>query len=154
MADLTALTDDGDTVELEDGRIARLLVTHDEINPFDEYECYGQVASVARWHQDQQRPSGFNGNAEKLTIFNDVIWWQPPADAPQRGTDDFAKLRSLVIDLASFGMKSVALEILDGTDAYRRPIVVDVASLGGIDSLEDGYLAEVVSQLAAEVGLD
>jgi hypothetical protein len=146
MADLTALTDHGDTVELEDGRTLRLLIRPDEYNnPFDVYDCYGKVAPLDR--HNRQRPDGFDGNAEKLTIFNDVIWWQPPADAPQRGTEEFAKFRSLIIDLASWGAKVVTLEILDGIDAYGRPIVVAVANLAGIDSLEDGYLAQVVSEL-------
>jgi hypothetical protein len=156
MADLTALTDDGDTVDLEDGRTARLLISPDDINPFDEFDCYGKVSPIARRSMDQglPRPPGFDGNAEKLyACGTDAFWWQPPADGPKRGTEEFAQERRLVIDLASWGMKRVALEILDGTDAYGRPIVVNVASLGGIDSLEDGYLAEVVSELAAELDI-
>ena len=154
--DLTSLTDDGDTLDLEDGRTLRLRIELDFIDPFEEFDAYGKVAANTynSLTGRSQRPEGFDGNAEKITVYNDVLWWQPPPGAPDRGTPEFAKFRQLVSDLASWGMKIVFLEVLSGLDAYRQPIVVDVASLGGIDSLEDGYVHEVVSELAAEVGLD
>jgi hypothetical protein len=149
--DLDSLTDDGDVIDLPDGRKLRLRVEHDDINPFNEYETYGKIETGVRTgFTDDGRPDGFDGNSERLMH---QCWWQPPTDGPKRGTEEFAKFRRLVLDLINYGMHWVALEVLDSEDAYGRPIVVSVASLGGIDSLEDGYLAEVVKELGDELGL-
>lgn len=150
--DLSDLTDDGDLMELPDGRTLRLRVEVDmDYDPFVDMDYYGKIASLDRY--GRQRPEGFTGNAEKLSIFNDVIWWEPPTGPDfgvKRSDPGFKEFRSLVQDLASFGGKVVTVEVLDGKDAYGRPIVVGVASLGGIDSLENGYLAEVVKELVDE----
>lgn len=142
------LTQDGDVIDLPDGRKLRLRIQPDDTNPFTEYETYGKVEWANRRYE-RQRPDGFDGNAEILN----GAWWQPPADGPKRGTEEFAKFRQLVLKLIEFGMETVILEVLDGEDAYHRPIVTQVTSLGGIDSLEDGYLAEVVKELGEELGL-
>lgn len=153
VPDLSGLQDDGDTLDLGDGRTLRLRIEPDFIDPFVEYETYGkvQVADNRSGGRYATRPKGFDGNSEKLHIGNNgPFWWQPPDDV-KRTDDGFRKLRSLVIDLLERGMYVVLLEVLQGTDAYRRPIVVSVASLGGIDSLHNGYLAEVLGDLYAEV---
>lgn len=152
--DLDQLRDDGDTIDLPDGRTLRLRIQPDDVNPFeDNPESYGRLARVEIWDRDGMRagrPEGFDGAAEKLSIFNDVVWWQPPKDV-KRSDPGFREFRNLIRDLASFGSHYVSLEVLDGTDAYNRPIVVNVAGLGGVDSLENGYLAEVVRDLADEL---
>jgi hypothetical protein len=150
--ELADLYNDGDTVELGDGRELRLRIEPDDINPFDEFDTYGKIAWSGRVNDYgyEQRPAGFDGNAERITILNDRVWWQPPADV-KRSDPHFRELRALVSDLASFGCVGVSLELLEGEDAYGRPIVRRVASLWGIDSLANGYLAEVVSELAAEL---
>lgn len=101
------------------------------------------------------RPAGFTGNAEKLHYGQRAyypIWWEPPKDI-KRSDPTFSKFRQIVQDLLDFGYKGVILEVLEGKDAYRRDIVTKSASLWGIDSLENGYLLEVVAELAAELGL-
>jgi len=153
MHDLSTLTMDWDTLDLEDGRVLRLRIEPDDVNPFeDNPDFYGRIASTERNRETgrSQRPDGFDGNAEKLSIYNDVIWWQPPKDV-KRTSEHFAGFRDFIRELASFGSHYVALEILEGEDAYHRPIVVNVASLGGIDSLDGGYLEQVVTELAAEL---
>jgi hypothetical protein len=45
-ADLAQLSGDDDTMELDDGRTLRLLIKPDDINPFDEFDCYGRIAPV------------------------------------------------------------------------------------------------------------
>jgi hypothetical protein len=153
--DLSALVQDRDFIELDDGRCLRLRIEPDDLNPFEDFDCYGKLAQGRR-HEDtgrEIRPDGFDGNAEKLSMRSGGIWWQPPSDGPKRGTDDFAELRRLVLDLDEFGMVSVKLEILDGKDAYGQPIVVNFASMGGIEPYPGEYLAEIISELAAELEL-
>lgn len=150
------LVDDGDTWELEDGRMLRLRIVPDEgMNPFDEYEIYGKVVPVEynRSRERANRPDGFDGNAEKLwpPQNGDQIWWQPPPDI-KRTDPGFNKLREMVMDLAAFGMCAFMLELCDGTDAYGRSIVVNVASLGGVEPFPtDEYKREIVSELLSEV---
>ena len=80
------------------------------------------------------RPDGFDGNAEKLSYGNgDCVWWQPHSDGPKRGTPEFEQERKHVRDLLEFGMCGFILELLEGKDAYRQPIVTKVASLWGIE---------------------
>lgn len=152
------LYDDSDTATLTDGRTVRLRIEPDQDTDIQDYEAYGSVAWV-RPHPyrvgHDQRPEGFDGNAEKLwTCENgsECFWWQPPTDLVHgRGTPEFASLRQLVRELVTWGFKSVGVEVLDGTDAYDRPIVVDAAWIGGVDSVDDGYLAELVSDLLGEL---
>lgn len=154
------LTSDGDTYDLDDERTLRLRIEADDNNPFAETDVYGEVIhaedrslyekNTGRWH----RPDHFTGDAEKIQGGrSDTYWWQPPKDGPKRGTPEFVKFRALVRDLIEFGSKIVVIEVMKGTDAYGRGIVIEVASLGGIDSLDDGYLAEVVADLVTELDL-
>lgn len=145
-----ALTDDGSTFELPDGRTLRLTITPDDIDPFAEHDCYGRVAPVRPDRHTvyaATRPDGFDGNAEKLWS-RDAYWWQPPTDAPRRDDPAFGKLRALVRDVLNYGMCVVTVELLDGADAYGRPIVRDVASLGAVEPmLSSEYLAEILADL-------
>jgi hypothetical protein len=149
--ELEQLKDDGDTIELPDGRKLRVRIQPDEgvsINDFPD--CYGETAWMSH---DRQRPDTFTGAAEVLKHdYPHRLWWQPPADVV-RGTPQFAKLRRLVLELLEFGFCYVALELLEGEDAYRRPIVVKVESLSGIDSVADGYLQEVLGELREQLDL-
>jgi hypothetical protein len=162
--DLSHLEDDGDTVKLDDGRTLRLRIEVDQDTNVMEEEFFGEFAwcdRLDRRHMNDYgtpapRPDGFDGNAEKLsTSHGDRYWWQPPRGdyemTAKRGSDEFNSFRQLVMDLVEWGYKGVVLELCDGADAYGRPVVSAVASLWGIDSLEDGYLAEVVKDLAAEL---
>lgn len=172
--DLSALSEDGDTAILRDGRTVRLLIRPDEITQIDDFghEGYGSVAWINSHHRVNGygyplRPDGFDGNAEKLMTSDgrDSFWWQPPPGLIHgRGTPQFCHLRQLVAELVTYGFTVVTLEVLDGTDAYGRPVVVQVASLGGIDTLDTwnddgstthgGYLREIVTDLLDELEVE
>jgi len=159
--DLSELAEDGDTLKMDDGRMLRLRIRVDQDTEVQNEEFYGEFS----WARNDpnyvgayntHRPTGFDGNAEKLSTYHgDSYWWQPPRGdyemTCKRGSPEFAEFRQNVKALVEWGFKGVVLELLDGTDGYGRPIVVEVASLWGIDSLENGYLAEVVSDLVGEV---
>jgi hypothetical protein len=87
--DLTSLTDDGDTLELPDGRTLRLRIEADlDTNLFEQpNEAYGKVAWVERNRSTGRpypRPDGFDGSAEKLYTSRSPYWWQPPKDIIDR----------------------------------------------------------------------
>jgi len=158
---LSDLRNDRDVVELEDGRTLRLRIDADQDSQISDYECYGKVEWGAEDPDTgrERRPKGFTGNSQKIQIRNSgrtSAWWEPPtgdyASSAKRGTPEWAKEVESITNLVEFGFKSVTLELVQGHDAYNRWIVRKVQSLGGIDSLEDGYLLDVVTELAAELG--
>lgn len=150
------------TFDLADGRKVRIRVEVDQDTSVSDFDCYGKVEWIGRNLYDYDgrrkgRPDGFDGNAEKLWTYEsgaESFWWQPPKDGPKRTDPEFAAFKQLVRELVTWGFKGVVVEVLDGEDAYHRPIVRDVASLWGIDSLDDtDLLAEYVSDLLIDVGL-
>lgn len=140
---------DGGSIELDDGRIIRAKVVPDEIASISDSDCYGKVSWVDRWNSQAVRPDEFDGKACKMWTQHDQYWWQPPEDVP---TESLQELKNLVSDLMSYGFSGVVVELCSGVDAYNRPIVVDVRSLWGIDSVGNGYMGEVVSDLVSELG--
>jgi hypothetical protein len=157
VTDLSDLTDDGDTFELTDGRTLRLRVESDPHTSVNDFDCYGRVAEVERGPWDghnKPRPQGFTGRAVKLSIPNGPdYWWEPYYESETQQAYNGPKERQMMIDLLSHGFYGLIVEILNGTDAYGRPIVTNVASLWGIDSLETQYVREIVTDLAAELGV-
>ena len=151
--ELDKLRTDGDTIDLNDGRVLRLRIEVDQNSTVeDSPDLYGLVgwSTTDRDTGHQRRPSNMNGSAEILRRDGHAsLWWQAPADI----TDDKARreLRALVADLCDYGFKGVVLELCEGEDHYGAPIVRDSASLWGIDSLEDGYLLTVVGELWGEL---
>ena len=156
--DLAELQDDGDTLELDETRALRLKIEVDQDSDVTSDEFYGAFGEPRRDINTGReiRPAGFTGNAEKLHYGQRAyypIWWEPPKDV-KRSDPNFSKFRQIVQDLLDFGYKCVTLELLEGKDAYGRPIVTRTASLWGIDSLDNGYLAEVVRELIDELELE
>ena len=141
------------TAEYEGATYRAKVEPDEDTSVFDNGDWAGEFAWVKtdRWTgRDETRPAGFDGAARKLSVGRsaDRIWWQPPACVPADKLDGFA---STIVDLIEYGYVTVIVERLDGTDAYGAPVVVDFASLGGIDSLGNGYGAVVIEDLLGEV---
>ena len=134
----------------------RLKIEADQDASINDFDCYGKVNTDRLRTNDygyQMRPDGFTGNAERLYYGNDgPWWWEPPTDV-KRSDPGFRAFRDTVRELLAFGFKGVILELCEGDDAYGRAIVRNTASLWGCDSLENGYLLEVVGELVTELGL-
>lgn len=158
-----ALADDGDTFELPDGRKLRLKVEPDDItfDSLDEMgDCYGATAWVQRSRDfiyDEPRPAGFDGCAEKLHLpSGGRVWWQPDpnggAESRYKDPEGFKAFRQQVIDILEYGFRGYIIEVLDGEDAYARPIVREVASIWSVEPFADrGYVRSLVSDLLAEL---
>lgn len=152
--DLTNLHDNGDILDLGDGHFLRVKIGYDPYTDINDFDFYGQVGWGDKniWGRDQ-RPKGFDGNAEKIPVMHGMIWWQPPADI-KRGTTVYKDLRDLVSDLASFGFKTVTLEYGHGADAYGNLIVRDYATVGGVDDTSPECLADILNDLVSELTID
>lgn len=152
---LTDLDEHDATVDLPDGRILRVRIESDPDASVNDYDCYGRIAWVEHSRDTiyaLPRPEGFDGRALKLSAYGgDAFWWQPPYEMGMPA-DDLKRSRDQIIELVSFGFHGVVLELLDGLDAYDRPIVQEVASLWGIDDTAPEYVREVVADLVLELG--
>jgi hypothetical protein len=156
--DLTDLQNDGNTIELTDGRRLRMRIEVDQDASINDYEADGRVEWTRDNSYGSQRPADFTGRARNLDhSFGSTLWWEIPApemigdvwtDAEMRSQE--ARIRKLV----EYGFSVVTLELLDGADAYGRPVVTQYQRLGGIDSVDNGeYLTELVRDLLAQMDL-
>ena len=160
MTTAYALYKDGDTEALPDGRVLRLRFEPDQDSSVNDYESDGRIEWTRRNDYGAVRPSAMDGSARVIdTEYPYSLWWMPPGkdiigDTPW---DDATMRReeSRVRDLVRFGFQGIILEVLQGEDAYRRPIVVAEASLWGVEwDVDAAYLAEVVSDLVHALVLE
>jgi hypothetical protein len=152
--ELGDLLKDGDLLKLDNGRTLRLRMEPDFDASINDYDSDGTVEWTHNdWNGWNHRPALFTGRARKLeTEHGSSLWWEPCADLTEEQiTAEFPLIRAL----ARFGFQRVILELLDGTDAYGRPIVVQVASLSGIEwDADDGYIQDVVADLLSELEVE
>lgn len=123
------------SVTLDTGQVLRFREEPDNDTRINDFDCLGKVAPIGRWEYQPKRPEGFDGMAEKVHTQGDSFWWQPPADlregwvtSPLRDT-----LRQSVQDILDYGFRVFTVELCDGENAYGDLIVVDYASLGGVE---------------------
>ena len=151
IGNLDELQDDGDVIKLADGRSLRLRIEVDQDASINDFDCYGKVEWTRRNDYGSVRPDGFSGRARIIdTDYPDNLWWEPYEELTD---EQIRREMPRISDLVRYGFKGVILELLDGTDSYGRPIVVNHASLWGIDSLDNGCLAEVIGELVQELGM-
>jgi hypothetical protein len=153
-AQLQDLVSDG-KVRLSDDIIIQWAELPDEYTSFNDYDCYGKVEwRKPDYYGRHRRPEGFDGMAEIVWGYNEAYWWQPPADL-RSGWHNYEHknhLRNCVREILAFGFYLYKVELCQGEDAYGRPIVVDFATLGGIepllkDDVKSEYLADLVAEL-------
>ena len=150
--DLTDLADDGDILDLDDGLRLRLRIETDHGASINDYDSDGSIQWVrgdTNWSPIRYpRPDGFDGRARIIQRDHpSALWWQP---YPGLTEEQVQAEEPRILELATYGFKVVIVEVLDGWDAYNEPIVVGFATLGGVDSTEGGYLAEIVADLVPE----
>jgi hypothetical protein len=165
MTEETTLRDHEDTEDLPDGRTLRLLVEGTDVPAMDQIngcDTYGRVAWPVRNRYPEMhngapdhRPDDFDGAARKLYPngwhTQGTVWWQPHPTTVAAGPEALEREAEEMTRLLGDGFVYVVLELLDGTDAYGHPIVVDAESLAGVDRATDDYLAEIVEELRAEL---
>lgn len=142
------------TLELPNGDVLQFTELPDDDTRVGDFDCYGKVEHLWRTSGHTQRPNGFDGMAEKIHTGRDEYWWQPPADLRSGwvGSEIRPQLRNLVRDILTYGFSVYKVELCRGTDAYNSPVVVDYATIGGIEPFGDdddkvGYVADLVAEL-------
>ena len=132
---------DGDTWDMNDGRVIELRVTPDDDMSIMDEQGEGVWCGQLEWtHQTNDygwpiRPEWADGGAEILSRdHNSVLWWRPLDDCLKDRTIRDA-VRSTVLELLEYGYSIVSVEV-DGYDAM----------VCGCDDL----YPELVQELASE----
>lgn len=143
---INALNHDGATYEDSSGRSWSLSIERDDVPPMEminDVDCWGRLEWTDRDPNTgyDKRPAGFTGAAHKLNIYGyateGTIWWEPPADVDPAA---IPALKAEVTRLLEDGFVIVDVRV-DG----------HAASLCGIDTVEDGYLAVIVAEHVDEI---
>jgi hypothetical protein len=153
--------EDGETVELLNGKKLRLKVSPDyytDLNDFDylgrvEWSKYNKYNKTSYIFDKHPRPDGFDGNAEILKKDGGSnLWWQPPQDVA-RESDQLRAVRKTALSVIEYGYLEYKLELLDGLDAYKRPIVIKVSVLSGIEPfIDESTKEDIMQELLWELG--
>ena len=147
--DLSTLCEDGDTLMLEDGRVLRLKIECDQDTSINDFDCYGKVEWTRINDFGSVRPANFSGRARIIdTDYPCNLWWEPYEELTEV---QIREEKPRVLYLVRYGFKGVILELCHGNDYYGKLIVIGCASLWGIDSLDNGYIHDVVSELTGEL---
>lgn len=141
-------------IELDNGDVLRFTELPDEDTRVGDFDCYGKVEHIWRRTYRPERPDGFDGMAEKIHTGRDEFWWQPPDDL-RSGWHSYEHrnhLRNLVRDILSYGFVVYRVELCRGRDAYGQAIVVDYATIGGIEPFQTdddkvGFLSDLVCDI-------
>lgn len=140
-----------DPVKLPDGSEYIVTVMLDENAGLEEYgDWYGRL----KWgdYHHRQRPDGFDGAAEKISMRDGFLWWQPPEDvksAPERREWIRERVQGYYLDHWIYVGLVVTLYSAPCPKCGER--AEHQASLWGIESDADhSYIREVVSELLSE----
>lgn len=148
---LNNFTDDGDTLDIGNGKMLRLVITPDEDTLLNDFDYYGQIEWVRVNDCGRHtRPESFDGRAQVISSeWYQRLWWQPPTDMTH--PEDIRQIKRLVLDIIEYGFNVVTLQLCENEDAYGNPIIIDYACLGGVEPFSD--LTDIVSDLASELGV-
>lgn len=150
----------GDDVELDDGRIIRLLVSQDDwdtTSMIDE-DLFGRLEYIdsRKYGRDRVRPDWCDGSGRIIHTMNGgSYWWQPPSDIKHDG-DAIRKMFRYLADVLENGFQIVTVELCrNETDYYGEPIMDDLFSLGGVEWYvgDDVYRTQIVADLLTQIGL-
>ena len=156
IPNLSDLTDDGDEIDLPDGRSLRLRIEPDQDASVNDSDCYGRIewshVGPHNYTGRANRPDDFTGAAHILDRdHGSVLWWQPWEGATEEQARDFLPtLRELV----EYGFKLVGLELRETvTDSLgsEHTVVLDTAWLGGVDDTGSDYLQEIIGEMLHEL---
>lgn len=127
---------DNETVDLPNGQTLRLRRDYDYDTTINDYDYLGKVEPVRRCdygYPHAERPKGFDGSARIMRTRDGNYWWQPPDCFATYTPDVQRAIWRGACDVVEFGYYVYIVELCEDQDAYRRPIVREVQSLGGIE---------------------
>ena len=129
-----------ETHDLPTGQTLRLRRDHDHDLTINNFDYLGKVEPVKpdRYYgcyPHAERPQGFDGSARIMRTRYENYWWQPPDGYATYESDVQRAIWRGACDVVEFGYYVYAVELCEGQDAYRRPIVRAVEALGGIEPM-------------------
>lgn len=135
--------------ELPDHHFLTFSLLPDDLNPFQQFDCYGVIA----WHTGEQRPPGMDGSAEVVDRRRySKLWWQPYREGKKvyNSPED----RQAVLDLIEYGLQYAELSLHGParTPWNRISVKIESAGIGGIEPFPKAdYLQEIVKDLLSEL---
>jgi hypothetical protein len=148
-----------DECEMEDGTTIRVRWEPDTDSNLMDEQGEGEWCGKLAWPKRNrdlgrdERPDGFTGGAEIIRLRDGNVWWEVPVDlrgeANREARDSH---RRAITDLLEYGYDVAVVEVCEGTDVYGRPIVRNVASIGGVEfGTDDVGRREILGDLVREV---
>jgi len=135
--------------ELPDHHFLAFSLLPDDLNPFDEFDCYGSIA----WHTGEQRPPSMDGSAEVINRRrHEKLWWQPYREGKK--VYNSPKDRQSVLDLIEYGLQYATLTLHGPAHTSWNQIIVEIekASVCGLKPFPAAdYLQEIVKDLLHEL---
>lgn len=170
LDDLAKLTGDRDTIQLDDTHELRLRIEPDPESSINDGDCYGRTERYCHdYHERAPRPADMDGSARKIQVSRgEWIWWQPADDLrslkawiksggdPGTYPEAYAEHLRMAERLLQDGFMQVGLEVWE-TNERGYEYVIDSTWLGGVDSLDNGYLQDLLKEQIyelAEIPLD
>lgn len=155
------MRDNEDRVTLKDGRILVLRIEPDPYCSINDYDCYGRIEWTRNNGYGPVRPSDMTGRAQIIErdwrggSYGSALWWEPYSDSGYVPTaEQIKKERSQVRDLIEYGFMQVGLVVLEECPNCQKVHTAQEEWIGGVDSIEEPYVKELVSDLVSQLELD
>lgn len=163
LAETLASMDEGEMLALPDGRSLRYKVDIDYGTEINDFDYLGKTSVVERdgrfgCYKQATRPREFDGNARIIEVYGGGnasfhrVWWQPPTDWHTLTPEVQRGIAKTVKDVLEFGYQAVTLELCDGLDAYKRPVVVRAEATGAVEPWSYDDRAVLLDALGFLVG--
>lgn len=160
VTSLEELTDNMDRVVLPDGRTVQLKIEPDPYCTINDYDCYGRIEWTRNNEYGPVRPSDMTGRAQILDrdwrgSYGSALWWEPYSDKDFVPTEEqIRRERSQIRDLVEYGFMQVGVEVLEECPKCQNVHVAVSHWIGGVDSIDEPYIHELVNDALAELGID
>lgn len=156
---LADLRDAEDRVTLEDGRTVILRIEPDPTTTINDYDCYGRVEWTRNGEYGPVRPNDMTGRAQILDrdwhgSYGSALWWEPYSDKDYvPDAEQIRRERMHIRDLIEYGFMSVGLVVMEDCPNCGRAHVSNEWWVGGVDSIEEQYVKELVADALVKLDL-
>ncbi len=157
VTSLNDLTDTMDSFKLPDGRIVQLRIEPDPHTTINDYDCYGRVEWSKNNEYGPVRPSDMTGRAQILDrdwrgSYGSALWWEPYSDKDFVPTEEQTrKERSQIRDLIEYGFHQAGVIVMEECPNCHRVHEATEQWIGGIDSIDEQYVRELVADALVEL---
>lgn len=157
LAEIASALRTSESCELSNGQLVRFRRDFDYNISLNDFDYLGKITPVEpdRYYYcypHAERPAGFDGSARIIRTRDASLWWQPPSDWHTMSADTQRAVWRTACDVVEWGYYVYVVELCEGVDAYRRPIVRNVEALGGVEPMlgdddDEAIITDLLAQL-------